>query len=242
MSDHYCCKQCGMRFEDCDCQLAPASADDPGHFASPHQTQDTANSMQVGGGHYKAEYEHWDLVADLGMNYYQGNASKYITRAYKKNGRQDLEKAIHYMQKAVELQRAGRLDEPDDDADFDIILRFMTANNLTPAQGEIIWKIYHGEWYTAIDLTRKLLVQVPDEGAEAKLLFDRNVPDGQPSKKDAALVESHEWLLEEMVDVSRRLKSCPPNNLRGGLTYRKQRVEQLLNIIEGALFADTVKG
>lgn len=134
------------------------------------KTAPSANDMQVGGSHYGGDYQHWDLVADLGMNYYQGNASKYITRAYKKNGRQDLEKAVHYMQKAIELQRQGRLDEPDDDADFDIILRFMTANDLTLGQGKIIWKIYHGEWYSAIDLTRALIAKVTDEDAHPKIV------------------------------------------------------------------------
>lgn len=117
----------------------------------------SANDKQVGGEHYAGEYQHWDLVADLSMNYYQGNASKYITRAYKKNGRQDLEKAVHYMQKAVELEHEGRLDKPDDDADDSILQRFAVANKLTPAQADIIWKIYHGDWYTAISLTTELL-------------------------------------------------------------------------------------
>lgn len=67
-----------------------------------------ANERQVGGDHYKEAgrtgEEHWDRVWRLGMNYWQAAATKYIERYKYKNGKQDLEKAIHYIEKLIELE------------------------------------------------------------------------------------------------------------------------------------------
>lgn len=62
-----------------------------------------ANEYQIGGDHYRSEYQHWDWVYDTGQPYHIGCATKYISRWRKKNGIQDLRKAIHYLNKAVEL-------------------------------------------------------------------------------------------------------------------------------------------
>lgn len=61
-----------------------------------------ANAKQVGGDHYKTAYEHWDLIEDFRLPYLVGCATKYVARARKKNGKQDLEKAIHYIEKMGE--------------------------------------------------------------------------------------------------------------------------------------------
>jgi hypothetical protein len=65
----------------------------------------SANDRQVGGDHYKTQYEHWDLVEDSGTGYLEAVASKYITRWRKKAGLQDLEKAQHYIDKLLERAR-----------------------------------------------------------------------------------------------------------------------------------------
>jgi hypothetical protein len=62
-----------------------------------------ANERQVGGEHYRTEIQHWDFVAANELNYFEGQATKYITRCRKKNGKQDIEKAIHYLQKYLEV-------------------------------------------------------------------------------------------------------------------------------------------
>lgn len=63
-----------------------------------------ANKRQHGGDHYKRlPYEHWDFVMDTGMNYLLGCATKYVARWRTKNGEEDLLKAVHYMEKALEL-------------------------------------------------------------------------------------------------------------------------------------------
>ena len=64
-----------------------------------------ANSKQVAGTHYAvgSGYQHWDIVVDQQLNYFEGQITKYVMRARKKNGMQDLEKAAHFLQKYMEV-------------------------------------------------------------------------------------------------------------------------------------------
>ena len=62
----------------------------------------SANERQIGGDHYKTEYEHWDLVLATGMGYLEGCATKYVARWRKKGGVADLDKALHYVEKLQE--------------------------------------------------------------------------------------------------------------------------------------------
>ena len=64
----------------------------------------SANEKQVGGSHYKvAGEEHWDRVHRLGLDYFQGQITKYVERCWKKNGIEDLKKARHFIDKYIEL-------------------------------------------------------------------------------------------------------------------------------------------
>lgn len=64
-----------------------------------------ANETQVGGDHYKQfTYETWDVIADWGLGYFDGNAVKYLSRWRHKGGVNDLRKAAHYIQKLIEME------------------------------------------------------------------------------------------------------------------------------------------
>jgi hypothetical protein len=72
----------------------------------PHEKEDNALDLQVGGDHYKGcgiqpvEYIHANK-----LGYLEGNVIKYITRHHTKGeGRRDIEKAIHYAQLILELE------------------------------------------------------------------------------------------------------------------------------------------
>lgn len=67
---------------------------------------------QVGGTHYQSEIQHWDLVVDNGIGYLEGCASKYVTRARKKTGREDLLKAITYIDKIIAKGAQGYVRPP----------------------------------------------------------------------------------------------------------------------------------
>jgi len=62
-----------------------------------------ANDKQVAGKHYAAEVQHWDMVVMHKLNYFEGQITKYVMRARKKNGKQDLEKAMHFLEKYLEV-------------------------------------------------------------------------------------------------------------------------------------------
>lgn len=64
---------------------------------------EAANTRQVGGDHYSATYQHWDYVTDIGMNYLHAQVIKYLMRWRKKNGMQDVEKALHFLEKSIEV-------------------------------------------------------------------------------------------------------------------------------------------
>lgn len=66
----------------------------------------SALDIQVAGGHYKelviqpVEYIHAN-----GIGYFEGNVIKYVSRWRAKGGVADLEKARHYIDLLIELER-----------------------------------------------------------------------------------------------------------------------------------------
>lgn len=69
----------------------------------------TANERQVGGQHYQAlPMQHWDYVAANELDYFQGQITKYVSRWKLKNGLEDLEKARHFLEKYIEVEKARR--------------------------------------------------------------------------------------------------------------------------------------
>lgn len=64
----------------------------------------SANDKQVAGNHYGlSAYQHWDIVVQFQLNYYEGQITKYVMRCRSKNGKQDLEKAKHFIEKYLEV-------------------------------------------------------------------------------------------------------------------------------------------
>ena len=68
----------------------------------------TANSKQEGGTHYKkyGDLQPWDVVLAWNLGYLEGTALKYIARWKDKNGVQDIKKAIHFLEKLIEVEAA----------------------------------------------------------------------------------------------------------------------------------------
>ncbi len=89
-----------------------------------------ANDLQIGGSHYKSAEDkglpqHWDIAIAMGWSYCLGAATKYLWRLDKKGGPdkaiQDLEKAIHYLQKELEnrkIEQARKAKEIADNEDY----------------------------------------------------------------------------------------------------------------------------
>jgi hypothetical protein len=62
-----------------------------------------AKDRQVGGDHYRKRIiQPWDIIRLWELNFWAGNVLKYLLRAPEKNGREDLEKAKHYLEYLIE--------------------------------------------------------------------------------------------------------------------------------------------
>lgn len=64
--------------------------------------KDYIKARQVGGDHYKSDIQSWDVFLDWGLDPWACNVIKYIQRHRKKAGKQDLEKAKHYLEFMLE--------------------------------------------------------------------------------------------------------------------------------------------
>lgn len=71
-----------------------------------------ANAKQVGGQHYKkyGDIQPWDVVTAWGLGYLDGTALKYIARWRDKNGLEDIQKAIHFLEKLIEVEKVKQDD------------------------------------------------------------------------------------------------------------------------------------
>lgn len=68
----------------------------------------SANNKQIAGNHYKQfkGSEPWDVISAWNLGYLDGTAVKYIARWRHKNGIEDLRKAIHFLEKLIEVELA----------------------------------------------------------------------------------------------------------------------------------------
>lgn len=122
----------------------------------------TANERQIGGDHYKgAEYQHWDWIAEMQMSYHAAVATKYIYRWRNKGGKEDLEKAIHYIDKCEEL-KIGPTNPIFSSRHRDKMVpfwRFVLENHVPTVEAVAIWYVMEGEWEAARLLVQELLTQ-----------------------------------------------------------------------------------
>ena len=81
----------------------PPSATNPLGLASVATS--VQNAVQIAGTHYKGKaIQPWDYVAANELGYFEGTAIKYLTRWKDKGGVDDLRKAVHFIEKLIELQ------------------------------------------------------------------------------------------------------------------------------------------
>ncbi len=68
------------------------------YYEEQEQKQEP-QKKQIGGSHYQvAAIQPWDIMAAYGLDPWSANVVKYILRFPYKAGRQDLEKAQHYIE------------------------------------------------------------------------------------------------------------------------------------------------
>ncbi len=67
-----------------------------------------AAARQIGGSHYKGKTcECWTIIDEYGLDYYRGNALKYILRN-KMDTYEDIQKAQHYLEKWLEVNKGSK--------------------------------------------------------------------------------------------------------------------------------------
>lgn len=64
-----------------------------------------ATDKQIGGDHYKAyNIQPIEFITKNQIGFCEGNVIKYVCRHRNKNKRQDLEKAMHYLELLIQLE------------------------------------------------------------------------------------------------------------------------------------------
>lgn len=125
-----------------------------------------ANEMQVGGSHYQSDYQHWDLVKDLELNYLGAQISRYVARWRKKNGVEDLHKALHYVNKLQEQIKQGMHD--DDNS----VHTFAMCNGLGKRETRVLFELAFSKYNTrAVEAVRtniELLIEDAKKEAPAE--------------------------------------------------------------------------
>lgn len=72
-----------------------------------------ADDKQISGNHYKEmSIQPWTYVHANNLGYFEGSAIKYITRWRSKGGIADIQKAIHFLEKLIELESASKSSAP----------------------------------------------------------------------------------------------------------------------------------
>lgn len=114
-----------------------------------------ANKIQIGGDHYRSDYQHWDFVHEFGLDYYEGCASKYVTRRKRKR-MEDLRKAQHFLHKRKEFPVMLRpVSAPEEVR----IVQFCLANKLNVREMQIVGAIVERRYSDAIEQIEKLITE-----------------------------------------------------------------------------------
>lgn len=146
------------------------------------------NKHQVGGTHYKTSYEHWDLLLDLGLgiDYLIGQATKYVSRWRKKNGVQDLQKALHFVNKLIENKRFICFEHYSQRATGEHVVaatrkevaRFAAVNQLSDQEADfcelLVLKDSESDLFQARDILLAIIEQTDRELGAGVPLSDSN--------------------------------------------------------------------
>lgn len=129
-----------------------------------------ADSVQIGGDHYKnTPSQHWNLVITTRMGYFEGQITRYISRWRKKDGIQDLQKALHYIYKLIEVNNGGmRMGGGIGSLSMRTeVTKFIAANSLSNIEGQAIMEVVCWRDEGHLMLARDLVIQLSEE-AEPK--------------------------------------------------------------------------
>lgn len=116
--------------------------------------KENALQVQVGGDHYKNRaMQPIELITKTRCTFIQGCIWKYITRYKEKNGKEDIQKCIHYAQLAIQLKDNGQLGYRK----LDIVREYCKVNNLSKEQEAVIMLTAYDSYQRVIDECKVML-------------------------------------------------------------------------------------
>jgi hypothetical protein len=100
-------------------------------------------TYQIGGNHYKSEYEHWDWVRDVSVGFLVGSLIKYLIRWRKKDGVDDLKKARTFLLKTIETRNFPGAPRHYRQSGTDLAYTklYIETNNIPKQEAEIIYLV-----------------------------------------------------------------------------------------------------
>ena len=130
-----------------------------------------ANNKQIGGAHYQVKagaVQHWDYCDANDVPYLESACSKYVLRWRDKNGLQDLEKALHYLEKRVENFTLGIGPVHGGRMNFMEYLSFVNGSGLAERELEleIISHVLHWSCAAELETARLALIQLIEEAEQ----------------------------------------------------------------------------
>jgi hypothetical protein len=136
----------------------------------------SANETQVGGKHYKTTYEHWDLCVRIPLGYLEGCTTKHVARWRKKLGIQDLQKALHYLDKLIEVSTYDNIKRNNIQIDKEVE-RFVEANSLSHLEYQYLFILCTYRNAPALKGARHVLTKIIAQAMEeVKRIEEINVP------------------------------------------------------------------
>lgn len=129
--------------------------------------QDDPNAVQIGGTHYQTDYQVWDFTEKHGLGHLEACIIKYICRWREKgNGAMDLEKAIHYVDKLIDLHKnKGRV--PKGCASSEDVLYFINMQDLTMCEAFIVREISRWSCHEDLFECHMMIERLIEDGGES---------------------------------------------------------------------------
>lgn len=128
---------------------------------SDTQDRREANSYQIGGDHYRKTpgEQHWDRAVRLKLDFFQYMITKYTERAVLKNGKQDVQKALHFCQKWLESWDLMYPDHPSSKVQLSVDVNVTGLPEVEQMMQRLEYLLKH------VVINRDGMVQFPDGSA-----------------------------------------------------------------------------
>jgi len=137
----------------------------------------SANDKKI--PHYASEYQHWDLAITLPMGYLEGCSTKYIARWRRKDGIEDLHKAMHYLDKLIEVYVPKPIPRNMSRSEVQYeVSRFSAMNKLSVIEEEYILLLSNYRYEDDLRTARLILEDIIElaEGELLKKIEEPNRP------------------------------------------------------------------